>query len=271
MFDIERIIVIAGAPRSGTSWLGQIFDSCQNIAYRFQPFFSHTFKDRVNEESSHEEFRRFFRDIYESDDPFLLQTNRRVGGEYPVFEKKKSEQRLAFKTCRYQYMLPTMLQLFPQLQVVAIVRHPCAVLASWCKTPSEFPPNADFKKEWRFGACKNQGRPEGFFGFNKWRELAWLYLDLQVAFPTRVKLISYKNLVDTPFDTTQALFQFLELNYMDSTTNFLGQCHTEHQESAFAVFKSKTVRDAWREELPLDIQRAVERELKGTTLEQFLC
>jgi len=36
----KNIIGIIGAPRSGTSWTGQIFDSAPDVLYRMQPFYS---------------------------------------------------------------------------------------------------------------------------------------------------------------------------------------------------------------------------------------
>ncbi len=38
------IIGLHGAPRSGTTWIGQIFNSAPQVAFRFQPFFAHAFR-----------------------------------------------------------------------------------------------------------------------------------------------------------------------------------------------------------------------------------
>ncbi|MCK5013927.1 MAG: hypothetical protein KAS66_08905 [Candidatus Omnitrophica bacterium] len=97
----KPVIAIAGVPRSGTSWLGQIIDSSPDVVYRFQPIFSYAFKDAVNIDSNREDCERFFRGIYESTDDFLLQTDKRKAGLYPTFEKKSNPEYLAFKTCRY--------------------------------------------------------------------------------------------------------------------------------------------------------------------------
>ena len=86
----NQIIVIAGVPRSGTSWLGEIINSSPDVAYRFQPLFSYAFKDAVNADSSKKEYESFFKGIYRSLDPFLLQTDKRTAGLYPTFEKSGS-------------------------------------------------------------------------------------------------------------------------------------------------------------------------------------
>lgn len=51
-------IAIFGVPRSGTSWLGQLFNSSERVAYRYQPLFSYAFKGRLNENSTLDEIWR---------------------------------------------------------------------------------------------------------------------------------------------------------------------------------------------------------------------
>ena len=45
MMAAMRHLALFGCPRSGTSWLGQIFNSAPDVAYRYQPLFSYEFKD----------------------------------------------------------------------------------------------------------------------------------------------------------------------------------------------------------------------------------
>ncbi|MDA1179491.1 MAG: sulfotransferase, partial [Planctomycetota bacterium] len=149
----SEILVVAGAARSGTIWIGQILDSSPEVAYRFQPFFSCAFQGRVKYDSSPAEWASFLRELYFTHDPFVLQQSRRNTGEYPIFAKSSQPRYLALKTCRYQYLLRLMLKHFPNLGLIATVRHPAAVINSWLRTPSEFPDGSDVAKEWRFGAC----------------------------------------------------------------------------------------------------------------------
>ena len=60
MENPKEIIAIAGAPRSGTSWLAQIIDSSPNVRHRFQPIFSYAFKNAVNQHSTKEDFSEDF-------------------------------------------------------------------------------------------------------------------------------------------------------------------------------------------------------------------
>jgi len=98
-------------------------------------------------------------------DDFLSQEDKRKEGLYPIFQKVNSASTLAFKTCRYQYLLDQFLRKIPEVYLLGIIRNPCAVINSWFKNPKEFPVGSDQRKEWRIGGCKNQGREEEFFGF----------------------------------------------------------------------------------------------------------
>ena len=56
---MKKTIALFGVPRSGTSWLGQIFDSCPDVIYKYQPLFSYAFKNRLNMQSSFDEISNF--------------------------------------------------------------------------------------------------------------------------------------------------------------------------------------------------------------------
>ena len=266
----QSIVVVAGAPRSGTSWLGQILESSPRVAYRFQPFFAYASRDRVTVDSTKNEWFEFLQHLYESNDHFLTQEDKRQSGEYPEFTKDSQPPVLAFKTCRSQYLLPALLTQFENATLVPIVRHPAAVIHSWISTPTEFPEGSDVSQEWRFGACKNRGLESEFFGYYKWKELAHMYLDLHDKFPSRVFPIHYETLVENTADQVRRLFEFLELPFTSSTESFLANCHKSHHGSPFAVFKDRSVKDAWRDKLPRSIVDEIQTDLMGTRLERFI-
>ena len=83
----KTITYIAGVARSGTSWLGQLFNSSPQVRFSFQPLFAYEFKNRVTEDSSTEDFRSLIDDIYNTQSSFLNQEDKRDSGEYPIFEK----------------------------------------------------------------------------------------------------------------------------------------------------------------------------------------
>jgi hypothetical protein len=266
----QNAVTIAGVARSGTSWLGEILNSSPDVAYRFQPLFSYAFKDRVDINSTREEYEAFLRELYASKDPFLLQIDKRKSGVLPTFSKNDSPRVLVMKTARYHYLHIRFLNYFPNLKLLAIVRNPCAVIASWMSNPKEFPVGSDPWSEWRSGACKNQCKEENFFGFYKWRESTNIFIDLQAMFPDRVRVVRYEDLVENPVTISEALFQFVGLPFGDQTKRFLDESRNRHSDSPYAVYKKNNVKDNWRGKLDPRIVKDIEQELAATSLEAFI-
>jgi len=265
----KTITYLAGVARSGTSWLGQIFDSSPDVHYSFQPLFSYEFKNRVNEDSSAAEFYNLLHNIFNTRTSFLTQADKRESGEYPVFTKTDPPIHLVMKENRYQYLIEPMMRKCPEMKLVGIIRNPNAVINSWIKNSKEFPPGSEPLKEWRFGDCKNQGH-EDFFGFYKWKEVANLYLDLREKWPDRVYVLRYEDMVESPEKIVTGLFTFCSVDYGIQTKNFLRRSSSVQNDSPYAVFKDKAVASQWMNELDPYITAEISSDLRGTRLEQFI-
>jgi hypothetical protein len=270
MLVYENIIVIIGMPRSGTSWLGQIVDSCPDVRYRLSPLFSYAFKNAVDEDSSREDYEKVFHGAYLSNDEFMCQTQRRASGHYPLFELKVAKpQFLAIKMTRFHNLISNMINFVDNLKMVAIVRHPCGAINSWLTTPGEFPKDADPMKEWRYGHCRKTGREE-FWGFEDWKKVTRLHMSFERQFPNRFIIQRYEFLVENFVEETKKLFDFLELKYTQQTDNFLKSSHSKHDDDSYAVFKDPKVKDRWKWKLNEQIQKEIIREVEHTELRRFL-
>ena len=53
-------IALHSVPRSGSTWLGEILNSSENVKYCFQPLFSYKFKNFLDERSSKDDINNFF-------------------------------------------------------------------------------------------------------------------------------------------------------------------------------------------------------------------
>lgn len=267
----KKNIALLGVARSGTSWLGNIFDSSPKVTYRFQPLFSYEFRGRLSHESSREEYFEFLENLRDADTEFLTQMDKKQAGLYPVFEKSSEPDTLVFKENRFLYYFGKMARTLPdELKIVSIIRNPCAVINSWVQNPKEFPPGSIIDDEWRFGACKNEGKEENFFGFYKWREAANICLDMADQMPDIAKIIKYEDLVEDPLKFTSELFDFVGLQVTDQTRSFLSDSGEKHLESPYAVYKDRSVKDKWRDTLDKKIVREIYDELSGTRLQTFL-
>jgi hypothetical protein len=257
----EHVVAIAGMPRSGTSWLGAIFDSSPDVIYRFQPIFSYAHKDAVDELSDEPTFRRFFADIYRSDDPFVTLAEQRAAGTYPTFEKRPDPAWLVFKNVRYHHLLKPLLERVDDIKAVAIVRHPCGSINSWLRSPREFPAEADPSSEWRHGRTKKAGRREEFWGFDDWKTVTRLHVNLAEQEPERFLIVRYERLVADPLAETSRVFGACGLQLEEQTHSFLARCHEIHRDDPYAVFKSPEVADRWRHELDADIRDVILAEV----------
>jgi hypothetical protein len=267
----HNIVSIHGVPRSGTSWLGQIFNSHPAVAYRYQPLFAYRFKDRIGRDSTRGAIHRFLKALFEEEqDPFLHNLKEQADGRYPRFQKSPSAELFVMKMVRYHHLLEKLFANIAQLKIIGIVRHPCAVINSWISAPREFDPSWDPLKEWRYAALKNKGRIEEFFGFVKWQEVADLFIRMQHLYPDRFHLLRYEDLVDDPWAVTTRLFTFAGLELTPQTLDFLNRCHQEHNPDPYSVFRAKTVKTKWRHELDATIIDTIHNELNNTPLAIFL-
>jgi hypothetical protein len=266
----KRVGVITGMARSGTSWVGQIVESSPLVRYRMSPLFSYEFKNALREGASREDWERVLRGSYESDNDFMTQRARREAGEYPTFEgKQASPELLVIKFNRFQNLVEEMLAVFPELKMLAIVRHPCGAIHSWLTAPKEFPPDADPHLHWRSGAVKKTGYGD-FFGFDDWKWATRLHMRLARERAEQFKLMRYEDLVRDPERNAGAIFAFFGLPYDAASRDFVQRSTTQAVPGEYSVFKSPDVMTRWQDELQPEIRDAILGELEGTDLERFL-
>lgn len=256
-------------PRSGTSWLSQIFDSSPDVRFRLSPLFSYELKNFVTDDSHKTTWNLLFEKAYLSNSEFMDQTYRRVAGEYPVFSFKASLPAfLVIKDTRFHNLTVHMLSLFPDMKMIGIVRNPCGAINSWLRAPKEFPPGNDPLHHWRAGECKKEGRGD-FWGFEDWKWVTILFLQLERETPERFFLVQYEDIVLEPVRWAKAMFDFCGLKYSDQTKKFIIESQTTHVDNEYAVFKKTEVKDKWKTQLSPIIIKEIYDELKGTDLERF--
>lgn len=265
--EIDKLIWINGMPRSGTSWLSQIFDSHPNVNFKLSPLFSYEFKNYVNENSTKNEWVAFFQKVFDSKDEFINQTYRRVSGEYPIF-KKNSLEHLVIKDTRYHHLTDNLLLFFPNIKFVHIIRNPCGAINSWLKAPNEFPKNVNYLDEWRTGKSRKNAKEE-FWGFNDWLLLTKKYIKLENDYPNQVKIIFYEALVNEPILKTKELFDFVNLDLTSQTLTFLDDSQKNHNNSEYAVYKNTNVVDQWKKELDSFIITEIKNELEKHKLDIY--
>lgn len=266
-----RVVSIHGVPRSGTSWLGQIFSSHPDVAYRHQPLFAYRFKDRINLNSTKAEILGFLQELYDvTDDDFVLDRRDAYKALHLSFQKACHPRFLVIKMVRYHHLIEKLMRDVENIKIIGIVRHPCAVINSWLQAPKEFRTGWDPMKEWRYAPKKNQGRIEEYNGFEKWKEVAQMLLRFEGEYSDRFQLVRYEDLVVNPVSQTARLFDFAGLEMHEQTLRFIRMSQAEHDKDPYSVYKRPGVRDRWTLELNERIVDEILGELDGTRLGRFL-
>lgn len=270
LIGLDTPIFLLGMPRSGTTWLSQVFEMSPEVAVRLSPNYSYSLKNRLSPASTVEDWTQTLGLALSSDDPFMTQNWRRERGELEWIKKDPGDIcRLAVKDTRFHDTYLRGMELFPRAKCLYIVRHPCGHLNSWKSSP-EFPSGADFAANWRTGACRKSDGPGEFWGFNDWKEITLRYLALERTYPDRFKVFKYETLVDNPLGMTENLFRFVGLTLHDNVVLFLSRSHASHDPSVFSIFRSPNVANRWRTEFPEDITAEIHDDLQGTEAERFL-
>lgn len=257
--NIKNTIAIFGVPRSGTSWLGQIFNSSPNVAFRFQPLFSYELKNRLNENSSQRDINFFYQDLINTKSDFVLQKNNVSGQESPVFMKKKITT-LVWKEVRYINIIENLLE-NSETKLILLTRHPAGVINSWLKAPKEFKESWDPIKEWRYAQKKNAGKPEEYNGYEKWKEAMNLFMNVKNKYSERVKIIKYEDLVKNPHKETKTLFDFAQISFDIQTKKFLEDSTAYNDKDSYGVFREKQDINKWKQQLDPQIKDEIIADL----------
>lgn len=266
----KDVVWLCGMPRSGTTWLSQIFASSPQVRLKFCPLFSYEFKNLLDETSSANEWEKLFRDVFHRQSEYLDQDYLRKEGLVPAFTvKDASPSHLVIKSTRFHNLTPNILKLNKTIRFIHLVRDPRATIHSWLTNPYEFPANADPRVEWRRGSCRASG-PGEFWGFDAWKFVNLQALDLQERHPDRFRIWTYEDLIADVATRVKEMFSFCGLAMHDQTVEFLRRSQNKHLENKRSVYKKPVNLSRWRCQLDGAIADACRYEVVGTPLAIFL-
>ncbi|NQU26363.1 MAG: sulfotransferase [Candidatus Nealsonbacteria bacterium] len=264
----EEAIFLMGMARSGTSWVGQIFDSCPEVRYRFQPLFAYQFRER-------DFSKELLREIYLSRDPFVCQRNLAEflanEQDYAPFTNVDDPTTMVLKMIRFHHLVERIIE---DSAVVYLVRHPCGAINSWLNSPEC--KVRDNPEEWRTGEKKKEGERNRsgireYCGFDDWKTVTLDYLRLAERFPDRCRIQSYEAMVDDTLGETQALFDWCDIPFTEQTQQFIELSRRSHSDDPYAVLKdSRRVSKQWERQLEPQIRDVIIGEVTGTPLERFV-
>ena len=238
-------IAIFGAPRSGTTWLGQLFNSSPCCLYRYQPLFSYEFKDALSDSSTSLEIKDFHKKLEHAKSEFVLTSQQ---------FNKIDPTHLVWKEVRYHNITKNLLH-SSDIKIIYIQRDPVSVINSWYNAPKEFNKKWNIHEEWLDAPQKNAGKPEEFNGYNKWCEVKDIHNQNHMAFPDRVKIVDYNILRSDTTNTLKDIFSFCDIDWTSQTEHFINLTKSVHENDHYSVFKSKRSDITLPESIIIDIKQ----------------
>jgi len=251
-------LAIFSVPRSGSSWLGEIFNSSPETSYRFQPNFAYSFPLTLQRDSSFEEIQQFHKELALTNDPFVcdkLSISSKAKDGFP----KDKQKLLVWKETHFIFLAETLLK-NSDTKVIGLLRSPLACIASWLKIPKEFHREWDVLEQWRTGELKNEGKESHYFGFEKWKEAALLFERLAEEYPERFYVVNYDDLLLDTLGTVTKLFRFADLTITDQTLQFIQNSRNSSDNDAYSVFKKKNDDLSWQGSLPGFVEDGIKND-----------
>lgn len=247
-------VAIFGCPRSGTSWLGQLFNASESVAYRYQPLFSYEFKDWFGAHGVSAESLAAFGDaLLGAQSGFVLQALRP--------HKLPSPTHLVWKEVRYHHLMPALAALPGLHKLIYLHRPALQVINSWYQAPKEFRAGQDIHAEYLDAPSKNTD-PCEYNGFNRWKQSLAMALALQAERPDKVVLVSYDRLRSDPQAQLAALFETTGLGMTEQVRSFIAASTSQHEADAYSVFRNREAEIT----LPQDIVQHLRRDTEGAAL-----
>ena len=233
---MKNIISIHGVPRTGSSWLLSIFNSNNETKCIYQPLFSYSFKNILNETSSNIDFDNFINNIKETDDSFCnMKTNFHTNnGINKILDFDKTNiKTIVMKHVTHHYLIEKMIEWNPNIKIIGLIRNPTQIIESQMNACHEN------LKDWLNGEDKNNDLKENYFGFNKLMELNNYFIYLKEKYEKNVYLIRYEDLLKNTLEEIRKLFIFCNIKLENSTIEHINISTSIHDKYDYSIFRNK--------------------------------
>ena len=266
-----NLVSLHSAPRSGSTWVQNIFESHPCIITKFQPLFCYEFKNIIHKNSTKNDFNNFIYNIYHSENDFLNMTSdfhKECKAKIPKFSKQTINTML-MKNVHHNHLIKTFIKLCPNIKIIGLVRNPCAVINSFIENKREYKKEWIGTNEWLTGHQKNIGE-EHFFGYNKWKEVIDIFESIKQSCPNNIIIVRFEDILDDPQKEITKLTSFIGICAHENMFNFIEKSHTgTGQTSNYSVIKNKSVKDKWKKTLNPHIIDYIKKDIKNTKYEKY--
>ena len=260
-------VLIWGVSRSGTTWILDVLAASPEFLPRYQPLHSYSFRPFFSSEGSEFDAERFLSLLADSEDPYL---NCGLSGHFfgGISKAERGDKpRLLIKEVHFLKECLRLATVRKDLLLVFVIRDPVEVIESWWNTASEFQPHWSIYDEWRDAENMNSVGSGNNFGFSRWKVAAQAILEFAAAFPDRVTIVTYDQLLNHPYRSFGKLLAFLGVDDTSPSFERLDFVGEGIEHTPYSVFRAVDEPTHWRS-LPQIIVHQIREEVEN--LEEYL-
>ena len=266
--DLRKSILVAGTARSGTTWLGDLIASQIPCRILFEPFNpdlvpeyrSFSYFQYMRPGSENLEFRAFARMVFTGEirNRWVDRQNERIVSEYRLIKEIRAN--LALKWLHDN---------FPEIPIIFLMRHPCAVVSSrmelgWA-TDSDIRPFLSQPELMADHLCDHLEFIHNAKTEEEKHAIIWSIsnlVPLKQFQPGELKIIYYEYLCTQPEIVLPAIFTSMGQRYDDTAMDKINRPSQTTRETS-AIVNGKDQLSLWKQKLtPLQIDnilRVVEK------------
>jgi Sulfotransferase domain len=262
--DYRNTIFLAGSGRSGTTWASAIINYKNEYRYVFEPF--HSRKVEICKGFEHSQYLR----PQDRREEFLRPAHTILSGDlrsrWPDhLQRRFVSGRRLIKEVRANLMLGWIRANFPEMPIVFVLRHPCAVAHSrthlrrrWKPSLDDFLSQSDLVYDFLQPFVEEMRSARTDFERHVFSWCVENYVPLKQLGRGGIYLIFYENLCEDPEGQVKRLFAFLGKDFDESVLQKMKQPSLFSRPGS-AVLSGERLVGGWRKHLTdAQLERAVE-------------
>jgi hypothetical protein len=261
--DYKSAVLLAGTEKSGTTWISDIINYKHEYRYVFEPFWS----------AKVEMCRHFRQQQYirpDDHDRYFVQTTEailsgRIRNKWTDKYHRRfiAKQRLV-KDIRANLFLKWIRAHFPEVPIVLVLRHPCAVARSHLRRThlrcdlGRFLDQEELMEDWLNPFRAEIAAAQAEFDKYVFRWCIETYVPLKQFRANEIHLAFYESFCEQPESEIDKLFSFLGKDYDDRVFKTLRKPSPVSRDES-AIVSGGSLLDGWRAQITdQQTRRAVE-------------
>lgn len=262
--DYRQTVLLAGAGRSGTTWVEEVINSDNDYRMMFEPFHS-KYVDLLTEWN----YVQYLR-VNENNDKFLKPATSILTGNIrndwiDKFNKRIFSQKRLIKDIRAQFILKWIKHNFPEIPIILLLRHPCAVANSrlklgWNTHLEDILVQDDLMEDFLnpFKEKLENAKDKDLFDRHIYMWCIQNYIPLKQFNEGEVLVIFYEDICINPETEIERIFSFIGEEISSKTIDKVKKPSALSQKDS-AVVSGTDLVGSWRKNISNDqIERAFE-------------